>query len=78
MLGLILMSSLELCFADVNVEPGSTKGRVLYVLDIFFTIAFGIEVNDAVMICQNCPLISLLPGSYTGTTNLSTTSVFLY
>ena len=44
MLGLILMSSLELCFADVNVEPASTKGRVLYVLDIFFTIAFGIEV----------------------------------
>ena len=44
MLILILMSSIELCFDDVNVEKGSLKGNVLYGMDIFFTIAFGIEV----------------------------------
>ena len=45
MLVLILLSCIELCFADVNVEPGSAKGKALYALDIFFTITFGIEVE---------------------------------
>ena len=52
MLALILMSSIELCFSDVNVEKGSTKGNVLYVLDIFFTISFGIEVIHACLSSQ--------------------------
>jgi hypothetical protein len=45
MLFLILLSSVELCFDDVNVEPGSSKAKAIYILDIFFTIAFGIEVR---------------------------------
>ena len=45
MLVLILMSSLELCFDDATVEPGSTKAKVLHAMDIFFTIAFGMEVS---------------------------------
>lgn len=45
MLVLILLSCIELCFADVNVVPDSAKGKALYALDIFFTITFGIEVG---------------------------------
>jgi len=44
MLVLIGFSSLELCFYDVNVEPGSLKDKVLFALDVFFTASFGIEV----------------------------------
>ena len=45
MLYLIMASSIELCFDDVNVMKGSIKGNILYGMDIFFTIAFGIEVG---------------------------------
>ena len=44
MLILILASSVELCFDDVTVEPGSSKFMALHIMDIFFTIVFGIEV----------------------------------
>ena len=46
MLFLILLSSLELCFDDVTVEPGSLKRQILYVFDIFFTVVFGLEVYN--------------------------------
>ncbi len=45
MLVLITISSLELCFDDSTVEKGSIKFKVLYALDMTFTIAFGIEVR---------------------------------
>ena len=45
MLGLICMSSLELCFDDATVIRGSPKGQALHAMDIFFTAAFGIEVR---------------------------------
>ena len=45
MLVLIILSSIELCFDDVNVIKGSLKGNVLYGMDIFFTVAFGLEAS---------------------------------
>lgn len=45
MLVLILASCVELCFDDANVVDGSKKAAALHVMDIFFTIAFGIEVR---------------------------------
>ena len=56
MLFLILVSSLELCFDDATVEPGSTKRGVLYVFDIFFTITFGLEASDI----PSCRLVCVL------------------
>lgn len=58
MLTLILISSIELCFDDDTVLKGSTKGNVLYGFDIFFTISFGIEVNDTIIV-EVPPVISL-------------------
>ena len=55
MLFLILLSSVELCFDDVTVESGSTKMRVITGFDIFFTVAFGVEV-----IWQDTQLVSSL------------------
>jgi hypothetical protein len=47
MLFLILLSSLELCFATVLVQPGSVEHHVLHAMDIFFTAAFILEVKTA-------------------------------
>jgi len=41
---LIAAASIELCFTDVTVRPGSTKMVVLGILDVFFTAAFALEV----------------------------------
>lgn len=46
MLILIMASSLQLCFDDASVEPGTSKYDVLRGMDIFFAIAFGIEVGS--------------------------------
>ncbi|GAX82517.1 hypothetical protein CEUSTIGMA_g9944.t1 [Chlamydomonas eustigma] len=43
MLLLIFVSSLELCFDDSSSVPGTTKFAVLHVMDIFFSITFGVE-----------------------------------
>jgi len=43
MLVVIVAASLALCFDDASAVEGSTKGRVLYILDIVFCALFGIE-----------------------------------
>ncbi len=43
MLFIILASSLELCFDDARVAPGSQKAFVLHCFDIIFTSVFGVE-----------------------------------
>ncbi len=45
MLFFIALSSIELCFDDANVVPGSAKALGLHVLDIFFCVLFGLEVR---------------------------------
>jgi hypothetical protein len=47
MLFLIVLSSLQLCFDDVTVKPGSAKYQVLHAFDIFFCVAFGVEVSHS-------------------------------
>ncbi|GAX83897.1 hypothetical protein CEUSTIGMA_g11321.t1, partial [Chlamydomonas eustigma] len=50
MLFLILLSSLELCFDDASVVPGTSKATVFYAMDIFFTVAFGIEALMKILV----------------------------
>ena len=43
MLGIVLLSCIELCFDDAMVVPGSKMAQAIYVLDIVFAVAFCIE-----------------------------------
>ena len=61
MLFFILLSSVELCFDDVTVEPGSTKMSVLTGFDIFFTVTFGVEVRGHAMRALRWPVACMLP-----------------
>lgn len=50
MLTFIAASSLELCFDDYHVEPGSVTRRALHVMDILFTVVFGMEAVFKILV----------------------------
>ena len=59
-IAMIILSSLELCFDDAGVEAGSSKAHAIYVMDIFFTIVFGIEVSRALICTFLIPMPDIL------------------
>ncbi len=54
MLAIILASSLELCFDDAHVQPGTSKAFALHVMDILFTVTFGIEALMKIIAVGYC------------------------
>ena len=49
MLALILASSISLAINDASVTLSSTKGKVLWGFDVFFTACFWAEVGEPVV-----------------------------
>ncbi|KAG1668958.1 hypothetical protein FOA52_001002 [Chlamydomonas sp. UWO 241] len=61
MLAIIMASCIELCFDDFGVQPGSTEEEALALMDLIFTILFGVE---AIMKIVSFGLLFNGPTSY--------------